>query len=230
VGQCLTGVCEPGLGCQPADELTACDDANACTTGDHCSGVDPGCTGELVDCDDARECTFDYCDPASGCLHEDLDPGTPCGANDACHLGSACQGVVCYPGPEVSCDDGDACTADGCDAASGCTHATPDGIAAATCHFDRLRALVDRVPSSSAALARKLGARIGCSEDRITAAAGAPPGSRRQKRLARRGLRCASRVADLAGKARGLDATLQQALVGEAGTTRDAIRAFFQLP
>ncbi|HXJ32639.1 MAG TPA: right-handed parallel beta-helix repeat-containing protein [Candidatus Eisenbacteria bacterium] len=230
VGQCLTGTCDPLVGCRPADELTSCDDGDACTTGDHCTGFDGGCTGKLVDCDDGKECTFDFCDPASGCLHEDLDPGTPCTTNDACHPGSACRAGECDPGGAISCDDGDACTVDVCEPESGCTNTPPPGILATTCHFDRLRALVGRVPASSAALAKKLGARIGCSEDRVTAAAGAPAGSRRQKRLARRGLRCASRVVDLARNAKGLEATLQQALVGEAETTRDAIRATFRLP
>src|SRR5262249_7588301 len=40
-----------------------------------------------------------------------------------------CQSGVCTPGTPLDCSDGNPCTADACDAASGCTHtAVPNGI------------------------------------------------------------------------------------------------------
>ncbi len=56
--------------------------------------------------------------------------GTGCGAATACAAASTCQAGSCVAGQAVSCDDGNACTADACDAVSGCSHANvTDGTA-----------------------------------------------------------------------------------------------------
>jgi FOG: WD40-like repeat len=44
------------------------------------------------------------------------------------HGGDACAGGTCIPGDPVDCDDGNACTEDGCDASSGCTHGALTGV------------------------------------------------------------------------------------------------------
>jgi hypothetical protein len=78
----------------------ACDDGSACTERDVCVG--DRCVGEAVSCPaPAASCAAAVCDAVTGCrvLTDD----------DAC-------------------DDGDPCTIDQCDAASGCTHSiAPDG-------------------------------------------------------------------------------------------------------
>ncbi|MBN2496492.1 MAG: S8 family serine peptidase [Deltaproteobacteria bacterium] len=51
-----------------------------------------------------------------------VDPeGSPCTDFDACTTGDVCTGGACAGSP-ADCDDFNACTADGCDPSSGCTH------------------------------------------------------------------------------------------------------------
>ncbi|HEX4825929.1 MAG TPA: choice-of-anchor tandem repeat GloVer-containing protein [Candidatus Polarisedimenticolaceae bacterium] len=49
--------------------------------------------------------------------------GTPCDDGNACTTADHCDETGCIGGPPLNCDDGDCCTIDGCDPASGCTHA-----------------------------------------------------------------------------------------------------------
>ncbi|MBK9261760.1 MAG: hypothetical protein IPM54_18410 [Polyangiaceae bacterium] len=48
--------------------------------------------------------------------------GTPCDDNDECTAGETCSGGACGGGTAVSCDDGNGCTNDSCDATLGCVH------------------------------------------------------------------------------------------------------------
>jgi hypothetical protein len=52
--------------------------------------------------------------------------GTRCASGDLCSMGDACDDAgECVPGPQqLSCDDGDDCTADRCDAERGCVSQT----------------------------------------------------------------------------------------------------------
>jgi hypothetical protein len=68
--------------------------------------------------------------PAPGCI--------PCNGDEECLDANVCNGVetcsggACQPGTTLSCDDGDACTVDSCDAEDGCQHAVlscDDGVA-----------------------------------------------------------------------------------------------------
>ena len=145
--------------CSGTAVVEACDDGNDCTTdtctaatgcghGNVADGAECGarfcdtdlawteqicaagaCTGSLVlqACDDGNECTADACDGASGCDNTSLTDGTECGARScdgslnwnrqAC-LAGTCTGVALVQ----ACDDGDPCTADACDAATGCSN------------------------------------------------------------------------------------------------------------
>lgn len=68
---------------------------------------------------DCREFTFD---PASGaCVEAVSADGTACGATNQCIVGGVCMSGECV-GQARDCGDDDACTADACDAASGCIH------------------------------------------------------------------------------------------------------------
>ena len=59
----------PGLGCQYANNAASCDDGDACTSDDLCSGG--ACaSGAALDCDDENPCTADSCDRIAGCGHE----------------------------------------------------------------------------------------------------------------------------------------------------------------
>ena len=84
-----------------------CDNANACTTGDACSGG--ACVGgPPPNCNDSNACTTDGCDPASGCTHTAIDCSdtNPC-TDDGCNPGSGCTHV----NNTALCDDGNGCTA-----------------------------------------------------------------------------------------------------------------------
>ena len=105
---------------QPAG--AACDDGNSCTTSDTCdqAGQCAGAPSSLgSSCDDQSLCTSnDTCVTAPG--------GPICmGAAKACGDGNLCTQDLCDPAtgqcsnPAVNCNDGNSCTGDSCDAATG---------------------------------------------------------------------------------------------------------------
>ncbi len=101
-----------------------CEDGDACTVGDKCyQGQCKG--GALVDCDDGNACTEDSCDPDLACVHLELGP-EPCDDGSACTTGDHCEAGQCV-GAEVVCADGNPCTADSCDPATGCLFAPLSG-------------------------------------------------------------------------------------------------------
>ncbi|MGM0575859.1 MAG: hypothetical protein ACQEXJ_09040 [Myxococcota bacterium] len=125
---CVEGTCEPG-------EETVCDDGNACTADTcdpnvgcvHLPMESPCCVGETSICDDDDPCTTDLCDPATGgCSHEFNT--APCDDQDACTTGDTCDAGECV-GEPVSCDDGNPCTQDQCNASEGCVNVPLDGDA-----------------------------------------------------------------------------------------------------
>jgi formylglycine-generating enzyme required for sulfatase activity len=75
------------------------------------------------------ECHVGLCDPDGACLPEAGLEGLACGLPDAC-APLRCQGGACLPAAQPNCDDDNPCTDDGCDPATGCTHAPASG---ATC-------------------------------------------------------------------------------------------------
>lgn len=105
--------------CSP--NFDPCDDGNACTTGDVCSGgicAGSGGTGSL--CDDDNDCTSDDQCTAGVCGGTPLD-GATCDDGNACTVGEVCNAGTCAS-PPVACDDADPCTTDACNPASGCVH------------------------------------------------------------------------------------------------------------
>jgi DNA-binding beta-propeller fold protein YncE len=94
--QCNQAVCVAAVGCtiQPKPDGTGCEDGNACTIEDACSGGT--CVGASLSCDDGQACTDDTCNPSGGCMHtnntapcDDADPGT---TRDACDGEGKCLG------------------------------------------------------------------------------------------------------------------------------------------
>jgi hypothetical protein len=113
---CTDDSCRPGTGCVNENNTAICDDDDACTVLDLCSGGE--CRpGVAVDCDDGNPCTDDSCDPAAGC--QNADNTAPCDDQDACTLDDSCQDGACRPGEAVACDDSNECTDDSCDSATG---------------------------------------------------------------------------------------------------------------
>jgi hypothetical protein len=109
---------------------TPCDDGETCTLGDSCSAgvcVPGELLGPGASCDDGNSCTVsDACDGAAHCHGTPLGGGAGCDDRNACTRDDRCvtQGdaVVCE-GTAQDCSDGDLCTQDRCDPATGaCLH------------------------------------------------------------------------------------------------------------
>jgi hypothetical protein len=116
---CTADECSPEVGCVHTPTAGDCNDGNACTQGDYCSGGKCLFAG-VLECGDDNVCTDDTCDPESGCQSvlnkAPCDDGNICTLGDSCHLGE-CTGAV-----TLDCDDGNLCTDDQCDPQVGCTH------------------------------------------------------------------------------------------------------------
>ncbi len=96
--QCETAAgCDPKKGCvfTPMSASMGCDDGDACTTGDKCSGTDGSCIGTAKSCDDAVACTVDACDPTGACTHTPSDAlcSGPCKAG-TCDATNGCLNVT----------------------------------------------------------------------------------------------------------------------------------------
>ncbi len=137
---CTTATCDDGNLCtdesfDPAacqcihtPNTKPCNDNNAGTTGDTCSGG--VCVGIPANCDDGNVCTTDTVDPLTGaCVH--TFNTAPCNDGDPCTVNDTCAGGVCVAGTPKNCDDGNACTTDSCDGSTGaCIHTIICGPAA----------------------------------------------------------------------------------------------------
>ncbi len=107
---CTLHWCGDGHADGDAGEL--CDDANT----NECDTCKSDCTpvaGHCEVCAAGGETDPDHCIPCTKAT--DCDPSL-CGS-------TACVAGVCTPSNPPSCDDGSPCTTDGCNPASGCTHA-----------------------------------------------------------------------------------------------------------
>ncbi len=96
-----------GSVCTHVANTAGCDDGDACTLGDVCSGgvctgsVQPGCCSFDCDCDDGNSCTQDTC--SSGlCDNTTLPDNDPCDDGDACTAGDTCSAGMCT-GVAVDC-------------------------------------------------------------------------------------------------------------------------------
>jgi hypothetical protein len=94
-----------------------CNDGDACTTQDICSGG--ACKGLKTNCDDANPCTDDSCDTVTGCIN--ADNTAICDDNNACTTGDKCVAGSCVVGT-LNCNDSDPCTLDSCDTVTGCNY------------------------------------------------------------------------------------------------------------
>ena len=121
---CTASACDVKTGtCKTTQISGPCEDGDACTTGEACKNGVCG-SGKLLTCpDDGNPCTAEGCDKASGCASAPADGKTCVVDGGTCQEG-VCEGGTCSAGAAGSCDDGNPCTADSCDKASGtCKHA-----------------------------------------------------------------------------------------------------------
>jgi photosystem II stability/assembly factor-like uncharacterized protein len=105
----------------------ACADTDACTS-DTCDPLTGACANAPIECEDGDPCTLDHCQ-AGACVST-IVTGVSCDDEDRCTTGDRCEvdpfGATVCSGVATSCDDGNACTVDACDAVTGgCTHAPP---------------------------------------------------------------------------------------------------------
>ncbi|MBT9557116.1 MAG: hypothetical protein IV100_13850 [Myxococcales bacterium] len=92
---CTVDTCESGgCGHVPVGENGACDDGEACTTGDRCVGGE--CAGVPFGCDDGKLCTDDGCDSWLGTCRS-APNFEHCDDGDACNLRLECSGGGCVP-------------------------------------------------------------------------------------------------------------------------------------
>ena len=91
---CRVATCQKHLGfcvATPKPGHVKCEDGNACTKGDVCSGGT--CSGSKVFCNDGENCTDDECDAQKGCVYKENN--SPCSDGDQCTAGDKCSGKTC---------------------------------------------------------------------------------------------------------------------------------------
>ncbi len=134
---CTTDSCGPsGVTHVPIANGGTCSDGNACTLGERCNNGACG-GGVAIAVDDANTCTQDSCEPTLGVQHTPVASGTSCTDGNVCTLGDACSGSgQCLPGPSVSVDDDNECTADFCNSATGQITRSPLPAGAACAPLD----------------------------------------------------------------------------------------------
>jgi cysteine-rich repeat protein len=144
---CTDNACNGQGACTATNNTAPCDDADACTTQDRCSGGT--CGGTQMQCDDGQ-----FCNGGETCQGGTCIPGTPrpngdpctdmlfCNGTDTCqggvcqHAGDPCPGTACNTCQEAgdtcfdptgtTCDDGDPMTVnDRCDGSGVCAGGIP---------------------------------------------------------------------------------------------------------
>jgi hypothetical protein len=124
-GPCQVGVCsEPAGTCAAAlgADGSACDDANACTTGEAC--LAGACqNGTTTTCpDNGDPCSDLVCNAGSGACSTTVAvaDGQPCDDGNDCTTTDVCAAGVCAGGPMVTCpDNANPCTDLVCNASNG---------------------------------------------------------------------------------------------------------------
>jgi RHS repeat-associated protein len=112
-GACSNPAVPNGVAC---DDATVCNGRESCQNGSCVAATPPPL-------DDGNPCTADACDSVTGVTHVAVTDGTSCDSDgDACNGVSACSSGVCTAGSPPSTDDGNPCTVDSCDAATGVKH------------------------------------------------------------------------------------------------------------
>jgi hypothetical protein len=131
-GVCLGVACDDTNACTTGDLCASdgcagiplkCDDGSKCTTSDVCANGK--CSGTNVDCDDGNVCTDNACDASTGCTVTVVSK--PCDDGSACTTGDLCSAGKCS-GMTMNCDDKNPCTVDSCDPFKGCTAKPVDAL------------------------------------------------------------------------------------------------------
>jgi hypothetical protein len=128
---CTDDACtSSGITHTPVATGTSCSDGNACNGAETCDSGGVCVSGTAPTTDDNNPCTTDACDPSGGVTHTPVATGTSCSDGNVCNGAETCNAsAVCTSGTPPTTDDGNPCTTDACDPATGVTH-TP--VAAGT--------------------------------------------------------------------------------------------------
>ncbi len=119
---CTTDSCDPATGAvnDPIAAGSSCADGNVCNGAELCDGSGACQPGVPLDPNDGNVCTADSCDPVLGIVNAPVAAGTSCADANVCNGAETCNGAgACQPGTPLDPDDGNVCTADSCDPATG---------------------------------------------------------------------------------------------------------------
>ncbi len=127
VGVSLPCECAVDEDCAPLEDDDLCNGTLVCDTTQlpfKCAVL----AESVVSCPgpeaDDVPCLQAHCAPATGaCSLVPANEGKPCDDGDACTVTEQCADGACAGGSAVNCNDGNPCTDDACDDATGCTHA-----------------------------------------------------------------------------------------------------------
>ncbi len=122
---CTVDVCDTATGQTthtPAPGAS-CADSNQCNGAELCDAAGTCQPSQPPSFDDANPCTVDACSPASGITHTPAAAGTSCSDSNACNGAETCNASgQCTAGTAPVVDDGNPCTTDSCNAATGVAH------------------------------------------------------------------------------------------------------------
>ncbi|MCB9733890.1 MAG: hypothetical protein H6745_14925 [Deltaproteobacteria bacterium] len=115
---CTDDSCDPAVGCRHVANTNTCNDGNACTLNDRCDATQ--CLGTPVTCDTSQDnaCQQNLCDTTTGQCRVITHDGTLCNDGVLCTNSDVCSGGRCV-GIPVNCQDGDPCTENWCEEATG---------------------------------------------------------------------------------------------------------------
>ena len=135
---CTTDACHPttGVSHTPVAAGTACLDGNVCNGAEACNATGTCQAGTPPTINDGNSCTTDACDPVAGVSHTPVATGTACPDGNACNGDELCNASAqCAAGTPIPTDDGNVCTNDECNPATGAvTH--PPAPAGTLCTLD----------------------------------------------------------------------------------------------
>jgi hypothetical protein len=107
----------------PVAAGTSCSDGDACNGSETCNATGSCVAGAPPVLDDGNPCTTDSCSPSTGVKHTPVAAGTACDDTDVCNGREVCSAAgVCQTDPATLLDDGNPCTNDDCDQATGVVH------------------------------------------------------------------------------------------------------------
>jgi hypothetical protein len=122
-----TATCDGTGGCEVEYKSSSatCDDGNACTYGEHCSGTDNSCVGGIAyTCEPNPPCELSSsCDGQGGCEVIYKSASTSCNDGNPCTYGEHCSGIdnSCGGGTAYTCEPNPPCEAtSSCDGKGGC--------------------------------------------------------------------------------------------------------------